>query len=169
MWANLQRIIELSTQKIVIKLSKIWVWVRDPRSRIQDPEKTYSGSRGQKGTGSRIRIRNTYVKDENPSQPKFIRHDCSHLLILILVPGHCSHISLKGSNCRKSFLRILGRPSDCITGAWTGWRMRSRSWRSATSPAPSSSSPPPASAPLPAFADFPWTEFFIKLWNDIPN
>jgi hypothetical protein len=37
---NLQRIIELSTQKIVIKLSKIWVW--DPRSgkslfRIPDP------------------------------------------------------------------------------------------------------------------------------------
>jgi hypothetical protein len=30
-------------------------------SEIRDPEKTYSdpGSRGQKGTGSRIRIRNT--------------------------------------------------------------------------------------------------------------
>jgi hypothetical protein len=26
---------------------------------IRDPEKTYPGSRGQKGTGSRIRIRNT--------------------------------------------------------------------------------------------------------------
>jgi hypothetical protein len=35
-WANFQRIIELFTQKIVIKLSKIW-----------DPEKTYSGSRIQ--------------------------------------------------------------------------------------------------------------------------
>jgi hypothetical protein len=44
-WANFQRIIELFTQKIVTKLSKIWVW---------DP-----GSRGQKGTGSRIRICNT--------------------------------------------------------------------------------------------------------------
>jgi hypothetical protein len=33
----------------------------DLGSEIQDPEKTYSGSRiqGQKGTGSRIRIRNT--------------------------------------------------------------------------------------------------------------
>jgi hypothetical protein len=40
--ANFQRIIELFTQKIVTKLSKIWVW--DPGSRIQ----------GQKGTGSRI-------------------------------------------------------------------------------------------------------------------
>jgi hypothetical protein len=50
-WANFQRIIELFTQKIVTKLSKIWVW--DPGSgknlfRIRDP-----GSRGQKGTGSR--------------------------------------------------------------------------------------------------------------------
>ncbi len=52
-WANFQRIIELFTQKIVNKLSKIWVW--DPGSEIRDPEKTYSGSRGQKGTGSRIR------------------------------------------------------------------------------------------------------------------
>jgi hypothetical protein len=56
-WANFQRIIELFTLKIVSKLSKIWVW--DPGSEIRDPEKTYSGSRGQKGTGFRIRIRNT--------------------------------------------------------------------------------------------------------------
>jgi hypothetical protein len=39
-WANFQRIIELYTQKIVTKLSKIWVW--DPGSeknlfRIPDP------------------------------------------------------------------------------------------------------------------------------------
>ncbi len=49
-WANLQRIIKLVTQKIVTKLSEIWVW--DPGSGkkpILDP-----GSRGQKGTGSRI-------------------------------------------------------------------------------------------------------------------
>jgi hypothetical protein len=32
-WANFQRIIELFTQKIVTKLSKIWV--KDPGSRIQ--------------------------------------------------------------------------------------------------------------------------------------
>jgi hypothetical protein len=56
-WANFKRIIEVFTQKIVSKLSKIWVW--DPGSEIRDPEKTHSGSRGQKGTGSRIRIRNT--------------------------------------------------------------------------------------------------------------
>ncbi len=51
-WANFQRIIELFMQKIVIKLSKIWFW--DPGSGknlfyIPDP-----GSRGQKGTRSRI-------------------------------------------------------------------------------------------------------------------
>ncbi len=53
---------ELSNQKIVIRLSKVWVW--DPGSEIRDPEKTYSGSwsRGQKGTWSRIRIRNTGCK-----------------------------------------------------------------------------------------------------------
>jgi hypothetical protein len=45
MRANFQRIIELFTQSTVTMLSKIWVW---------DP-----GSRGQKATGSRIRIRNT--------------------------------------------------------------------------------------------------------------
>jgi hypothetical protein len=52
-WANFQRNIELFTKKIVKKLLKMWSW--DPGSEIRDPEKTYSGSRGQKGTGSRIR------------------------------------------------------------------------------------------------------------------
>ncbi len=58
-WANFQRIFEVFAQKIFTMLSNIWVW--DPESEIRDPEKTYSGSRiqGQKGTGSRIRIRNT--------------------------------------------------------------------------------------------------------------
>jgi hypothetical protein len=57
MCPNLQRIIELITQKIVIKLSKIWVW--DPRSGIRKKPIPDSRSRGQKGTGSRIRIRNS--------------------------------------------------------------------------------------------------------------
>ncbi len=59
-WPNFPRIIEVFTQKFVTKPSKIWVW--DPGSEIRDPEKTYSGSRSQKGTGSRIRIRNTAFK-----------------------------------------------------------------------------------------------------------
>ncbi len=51
-WAKFQRIMELFTQKVVTKISKIWVW--DPGSglnpfRIPDP-----GSRSQKGTGSQI-------------------------------------------------------------------------------------------------------------------
>jgi hypothetical protein len=48
--ANFQRIIALFTQKIASKLSKIWVW--DRGSEIQDPKKTYPGSRGQKCPGS---------------------------------------------------------------------------------------------------------------------
>jgi hypothetical protein len=47
-WANFQRTKELFTQKIVTMLSKIRLW--NPGSEIRDPEKTYSGSRGQKGT-----------------------------------------------------------------------------------------------------------------------
>jgi hypothetical protein len=62
--ANFQRIIELFNKKIVKKLSKIWVWdpgseIRNPRSGIRKKPIPDSGSRGQKGTGSRIRIRNT--------------------------------------------------------------------------------------------------------------
>jgi hypothetical protein len=55
-WANFQRTIELFTQKIVTKLStqKYGFGIRDPEKPIPDP-----GSRGQKGTGSRIRISNT--------------------------------------------------------------------------------------------------------------
>jgi hypothetical protein len=44
-WANFQRIIEVFTQKIVTKLSKISVW---------DPEKIYSGSRIQGSKRHRI-------------------------------------------------------------------------------------------------------------------
>ncbi len=54
------RIIELFTQTFVKKLLKIWSW--DPGSRIRDPGSGIRkkpipdpGSRGQKGTGSRIR------------------------------------------------------------------------------------------------------------------
>jgi hypothetical protein len=50
--ANFQRIIELLTQTIVNKLSKIWVW--DPGSEIRDPEKTYSVSRIQGSKRHRI-------------------------------------------------------------------------------------------------------------------
>jgi hypothetical protein len=46
-WANFQRILEVFTQNIFTKLSKIWVRDPDPRSGIRDPEKTYSGSRIQ--------------------------------------------------------------------------------------------------------------------------
>ncbi len=51
-WANFQRSIDLFTQKIVTKLSKIWVW--DPGSRIR--KKPIPDPGGQKRTGYRIRI-----------------------------------------------------------------------------------------------------------------
>ncbi len=56
-WANFRRIIEVFPQKIFSMLSNIWVW--DPRSGIRKKPIPDPGSRGQKGTGSRIRIRNT--------------------------------------------------------------------------------------------------------------
>ncbi len=54
------RIIEFFTQKIVTKLSKIWVW--DPGSEIRKKPIPDPGSRGHKSTGTRIRIRNTEKK-----------------------------------------------------------------------------------------------------------
>ncbi len=63
-WANFQRIIELLTQKIVTKLSKIWVWDPGYEIRDRDPEKP-TRSRGQKGTGSRIRIRSNEFSNVN--------------------------------------------------------------------------------------------------------
>jgi hypothetical protein len=54
-WANFQRIVEVFTQKIFNVLSKIMGLGSGIRKKpIPDP-----GSRGQKGTGSRIRLRNT--------------------------------------------------------------------------------------------------------------
>ncbi len=48
-WANFQRIIELFTQKLSLNSEKYGFGIRGPE-KIPDP-----GSRGQKGTGSRIR------------------------------------------------------------------------------------------------------------------
>jgi hypothetical protein len=48
-WPNFQRIIEVFTQKIVTKLSIVWVW--DPRSGIQKKPIPAPGSMGQNGTG----------------------------------------------------------------------------------------------------------------------
>jgi hypothetical protein len=53
-WANYQRIIELFNQKIVTKLSNTGIWFWDPGSGIRKKPIPDPGSRGQKGTGSRI-------------------------------------------------------------------------------------------------------------------
>jgi hypothetical protein len=57
--ANFQRIIELFTQNIVIQLSN---GMGDPRSVIRKKPFPDPGSIGQKGTGSRIRNRNFFIK-----------------------------------------------------------------------------------------------------------
>ncbi len=54
-WANFQRIIELFTQKIVTKLSKIWVW--DPGSEIRKNPTPDPVSRGSKrGTPTKRQV-----------------------------------------------------------------------------------------------------------------
>jgi hypothetical protein len=65
LWASFQRIpktLSLSSQKYGFGIRDPRSGIRDPRSGIWDPEKPISdfgsGSRGQKGTGSRIRLRN---------------------------------------------------------------------------------------------------------------
>jgi hypothetical protein len=59
-WPHFLRIIKLFTQKLFTKLSKIWVW--DPGSEMRKKPIPDPGSRGQKGTGSRIRntVRNHF-------------------------------------------------------------------------------------------------------------
>jgi hypothetical protein len=52
-WPNFPRIIDVFTQKVVTKPSKIWVW--DPGSGVRKKPNPDPGSRGQKGTGPRIR------------------------------------------------------------------------------------------------------------------
>ncbi len=61
-WANFQRIIEFFTKKNCQKALQNMVLgsgIRDPRSGIRKKPIPDPGSRGRKGTGSRIRIRNT--------------------------------------------------------------------------------------------------------------
>ncbi len=52
---------EFFTQKVVTKLSKYEFGTRDLGSGIRKKPIPDPGSRGQKGTGSRIRIRNTDI------------------------------------------------------------------------------------------------------------
>jgi hypothetical protein len=63
------QIVEVFTQKIFNMLSNIWVW--DPRSGIRKKPIPDPGSGGQKGTGSRIRIRNTAQNCAKQAMRKF--------------------------------------------------------------------------------------------------
>ncbi len=82
MWANFQRIIEFFTQKIVTKLSKIWIW--DPGS-----EKTYSGSRIQGSKRHRIPdpVRNTETNQGFSLTANFYHEDN---FLEICKPLHCN-------------------------------------------------------------------------------
>jgi hypothetical protein len=92
-WPNFPRIIKVFTQKIVTKLSKVRVW--DPRSGTREKPIPDPGSRGQKGTGSRIRIRNT-----------------------ILLSNFHNFIAIFYSARRKSFQGVLVTDFKAL-GGWT--------------------------------------------------
>jgi hypothetical protein len=53
-WPNFPRIIEVFTQKLSLSSQKYGFGIRDPRSGIRKKPIPDPGSRGQKGTGSRI-------------------------------------------------------------------------------------------------------------------
>ncbi len=102
MWANFQRTIKLFTQKIVthyaLKNMGLGSWIRDPRSRIRDAESGIRkkpipdpGSRGQKGTGPRIRIRNTGIYP---------------LLLQVIPIWTCSYVTYAIKECISSMSRI---------------------------------------------------------------
>ncbi len=113
-WAN--------SQKNGIKLSKVWVWDPGlPRSGIQKKRIPDPGSRSQKGTGSRIRIRNTAMEDictyHSPEGPRNIllgrlgRVDIG----LGQGEGHPVHFLLN-SRRRLGFLGGVGRRLAAIGG-----------------------------------------------------
>ncbi len=82
MWANFQRIIELFTQKIVTKLSKIWIWnpgsgktlFRIPAPGVKKAPDPGSGSAtlvfGPPGFGS---VRQSYGSGSFHHQAKIVR------------------------------------------------------------------------------------------------
>ncbi len=82
-WAKFQKNIEIFIQKIVTKTSKIWFW---------DP-----GSGGQKGTGSRIRIRNTDCMLFN----RLVDFAVLHAIVLLTYwKGNAQHGGLYGQPVR---------------------------------------------------------------------
>jgi hypothetical protein len=105
-WANFQRIIDLFTQKIVNKLSKIWVW--DPGS-----GKTYSGSRIQGSKRHPIADPQHWSPASAGSRimKKFSQYTQHSTCYLVLVPfagkikGHTTGES-ESSHSKKNTLRM---------------------------------------------------------------
>jgi hypothetical protein len=82
-------------------LSNIWVWdpasgIREPGSGIRKKPISDPGSRGQKGTGSRIRIRNTGVSYHN-----------THLRVREHLSSTCSTVYGKRKDTLRSVLYVL--------------------------------------------------------------
>jgi hypothetical protein len=61
-WPNFQELLKFLPKKLSPSHQKYGFGIRDPRSGIRKKPIPDPGSRGQKGTGSRIRIRNTGKK-----------------------------------------------------------------------------------------------------------
>jgi hypothetical protein len=68
-WANFQRLKNFLLKKLSLCSQKYGFGIRDPRSGIRKKPIPDPGSRGQKGTGSRIRIRNTGKKHDPDPDP----------------------------------------------------------------------------------------------------
>jgi hypothetical protein len=73
--------------------------IRDPRSGIRKKPIPDSGSRGQKGTGSRIRIRNTAF---------FGIKICKFLYYFTLYDGQVRHWTLQYSDCHVFLRKCMG-------------------------------------------------------------
>ncbi len=112
-WPNFQRIIEVYTQKILIKLSKIWVW--DPRSGIRKKFIPGPGVKKAPDPGSRIQISNTGCTGV-PDRP----HTLDFLLsaTVPIVPGVIQNIK---NNVRAISQRYGTDPPILIRTNWIGF------------------------------------------------
>ncbi len=129
------------SQKVVTKLSKIWVW--DPRSGIRDKPIPDPGSRGQKGTGfqipdsgSRIRIRNSAAKFAKKNfnlleslwpmstvfsecKPAFLGQRKTPLLLFFKY--NVIHFNRNYNRCSLSLEDTLESPITILLHLWTRW------------------------------------------------
>jgi hypothetical protein len=128
-WANFQIIVEVFTQIIFNMLSNIWVW--DPGSGIRKKPIPDPGSRGQKGTGSRIRIRNTVWISASENLQCQIRsprsltltHPSDCFIILTQCDSHFNIVGLFPFLVFAPVLTLLTPPTNCsFVVVYSIWR-----------------------------------------------